>query len=60
MPVNDTLLIGVDGGATEVKAHAVDCDNLQQPSAFRLRAEAAVPRDRSLKFRGLALNLGQL
>ena len=41
MSTNSTLLIGVDGGATEVKAHAVDCDDLDAPRAFDLRSEAA-------------------
>ena len=35
------LLIGVDGGATEVKAHAVACDDLARASAFALRPESA-------------------
>ncbi|MBP7744826.1 MAG: hypothetical protein KA383_01755 [Phycisphaerae bacterium] len=39
--MKDVLLIGVDGGATEVKAHAVMCDDLAQASAFRLRPETA-------------------
>ena len=39
--MSDVLLIGVDGGATEVKAHAAACDDLQRPTSFRLRAEAA-------------------
>jgi len=39
--MEDVLLIGVDGGATEVKAHAAACDNLQRPTAFTLHREAA-------------------
>jgi hypothetical protein len=37
---DDLLLIGVDGGATEVKAHAVACSDTT-PATFRLRPEAA-------------------
>ncbi len=37
----DELLIGVDGGATEVKAHAVACDPPDRPQTFRLRPEHA-------------------
>ncbi|MFQ5490346.1 MAG: hypothetical protein ACE5GE_06445, partial [Phycisphaerae bacterium] len=36
MRASDILLIGVDGGATEVKAHTVCCDNLEAPSVFDL------------------------
>ncbi len=39
MNLTDILLIGVDGGATEVKAHAVACDDLEKPSSFELRPE---------------------
>jgi len=39
--VNEFLLIGVDGGATEVKAHAVACDDLGRRTSFRLRPESA-------------------
>jgi uncharacterized membrane protein len=38
------LLIGVDGGATEVKAHAVACDDRSPPATFHLRPEAAARR----------------
>lgn len=41
MTTAGVLLIGVDGGATEVKAHAVACDDLQQPRSFALRPESA-------------------
>ena len=41
MNPDDVLLIGVDGGATEVKAHAVACDDLGQPTSFALRAAMA-------------------
>ena len=41
MKATDTLLIGVDGGATEVKAHATSCDDLAGPTSFELRPEAA-------------------
>jgi predicted NBD/HSP70 family sugar kinase len=37
----DCVLIGVDGGATETKAHAVACDDSARPTSFELRAEAA-------------------
>jgi hypothetical protein len=37
----DVALIGVDGGATEAKAHAVDCPGLQPAGPFTLREEAA-------------------
>lgn len=37
----DVVLIGVDGGATEVKAHAVACDDLARPTSFMLRPESA-------------------
>lgn len=40
---SDVLLIGVDGGATEAKAHAVTCDDLACPNAFAL-AQAAASR----------------
>jgi hypothetical protein len=39
--MQDTLLIGVDGGATEAKAHAVTCEDWQTPAGFRLRDEQA-------------------
>jgi len=39
--VDEFVLIGVDGGATEVKAHAVACDDLSRRAAFRLRSESA-------------------
>jgi len=38
---NDVLLIGVDGGATEVKAHAVACTDFDRLSGLALRPEAA-------------------
>lgn len=41
MDSEDTLLIGADGGATEVKAHAVRCDDLARPTTFELRVESA-------------------
>ncbi len=41
MTAGSTLLIGVDGGATEAKAHAVACDNLERPTSFELRPESA-------------------
>jgi hypothetical protein len=41
MAVTDVLLVGVDGGATEVKAHAVVCDDLEQARSFALRPESA-------------------
>jgi hypothetical protein len=41
MASGDTLLIGVDGGATEVKAHAVSFDSLSRPTSFALRPESA-------------------
>jgi predicted NBD/HSP70 family sugar kinase len=41
MASDDMLLIGVDGGATEIKAHAVACDPPSAPAAFRLRPEGA-------------------
>ena len=41
MDQNAPVLIGVDGGASEVKAHAVACDDLSRPSAFVLRPESA-------------------
>ncbi len=66
----DELLIGVDGGATEVKAHAVACDPPEAPQTFRLRPEHAalryepvpgfepVPIQQQLaEFRGGSLNL---
>jgi len=37
----DVLLIGIDGGATEAKAHAAACDDLDNATAFELRSEAA-------------------
>ncbi len=40
----DELLIGVDGGATEVKAHAVAADPPENPHSFRLRPEHAARR----------------
>jgi hypothetical protein len=39
--VDNVLLIGADGGATEVKAHAVACDDLEAPRSFELRPESA-------------------
>ena len=41
MDLTNVQLIGVDGGATEVKAHAVAVDTATQPPAYRLRSEAA-------------------
>jgi hypothetical protein len=41
MTSGDTLLIGVDGGATEVKAYAVAYDSLSRPTSFALRSESA-------------------
>ncbi len=41
MSAPEPLLIGVDGGATEVKAHAVACDDLANPASFSLRPESA-------------------
>ncbi|MBN2445657.1 MAG: ROK family protein [Phycisphaerae bacterium] len=35
------LLIGVDGGATEVKAHAAQCQDLARAASFTLRPETA-------------------
>ncbi|MBK9126825.1 MAG: hypothetical protein IPM13_03390 [Phycisphaerales bacterium] len=35
------LLIGVDGGATEIKAHAVDCRGAPATATFSLRTEHA-------------------
>jgi hypothetical protein len=37
----EMLLIGVDGGATAARAHAVSCDDLHRPSSFELRPESA-------------------
>lgn len=37
--LSDCILLGVDGGATEVKAHHITCDDLSAPRAFAL-AEA--------------------
>ncbi|MBU0638868.1 MAG: hypothetical protein KKB50_08390 [Planctomycetes bacterium] len=48
MSSKETLLIGVDGGATEVKAHAVACADLDRAASFTLRPESAArvyPRD---------------
>lgn len=39
--MRDALLIGIDGGATEVRAHAVECADWHGPSGFSLRPEAA-------------------
>jgi len=41
MASGDVLLIGVDGGATEAKAHAVACEDLEKPSSFEVRPEHA-------------------
>ena len=38
---SDTLLIGVDGGATEVKAHAAACDDWDRAETFELGAASA-------------------
>jgi len=38
---SDVVLIGVDGGATEAKAHAAACDDIEQPTSFALRNETA-------------------
>jgi hypothetical protein len=38
---NSAVVIGVDGGATEAKAHAVSCDDPQKPSSFEMRPEHA-------------------
>jgi len=40
----DCVIIGVDGGATEVKAHAVACASLERPTSFELREETASRR----------------
>jgi len=42
--LTDVVLIGVDGGATEVKAHAVACDDPANPSSFELRPASASRR----------------
>ena len=39
--LRDVVLIGVDGGATEIRAHAGACDDLAQPSSFELGPVAA-------------------
>ena len=39
--MSEIVLIGVDGGATEVKAHAVACEGAAPHATFRLRPEAA-------------------
>jgi len=39
--VSECTLIGVDGGATEVKAHHVTCDDLRRPTSFALGRAAA-------------------
>lgn len=44
MAGSSTLLIGVDGGATEVKAHAVQCGDMRRVCDFSLRQEAAFRR----------------
>lgn len=44
MSETSPLLIGVDGGATEAKAHAATCDDLARPTAFALRPESAARR----------------
>jgi hypothetical protein len=41
MTPQDTLLVGVDGGATEAKAHAIDCDRFAPDAAFTLGESAA-------------------
>ncbi len=41
MSPNDVLLIGVDGGATEVKAHAVACTDFDRLTGLALRPETA-------------------
>ena len=41
MSDSDILLIGVDGGATEAKAHAVSCEDPQRAVGFGLRPESA-------------------
>jgi hypothetical protein len=38
---NKILLIGVDGGATEIRAHAVACDDLSAPTSFHLQEHTA-------------------
>ena len=38
---SEILLIGVDGGATEAKAHAVACDDVDNPTVFQLRGQTA-------------------
>ena len=42
MKPDEVLLIGVDGGATEAKAHAAACDDLRSPTSFELRQETSV------------------
>ena len=39
--LTDVVLIGVDGGATEVRAHAVACDDPASPLSFELRPASA-------------------
>jgi predicted NBD/HSP70 family sugar kinase len=44
MSETSPLLIGVDGGATEAKAHAATCDDLARPTSLALRSESAARR----------------
>jgi len=41
LPDSNVILIGLDGGATEAKAHAVHCDDPERPERFTLRPESA-------------------
>ena len=41
MAQSDIILVGVDGGASEVKAHAVRCDDLDAGGSFQLGPEHA-------------------
>lgn len=41
MRQSDVLLVGVDGGASEVKVHAVHCENIEAGGSFQLRPEHA-------------------
>ena len=46
--MDNVVLIGLDGGASEAKAHAVSCDSLETPTSFTLQPESAARVYRSL------------
>ena len=62
MDLSNVLLVGVDGGATAIKAHAVTCGDFDTPADFALRPESSTqvyPRIGSFSPAPLGLQLSE-